>query len=244
LPQRTQQWRQTGKRDRAQSRWLKHDAHTLDGWFLPVAQELLLTLAHQPIQLVMDGSACGRGCLALMLSMVEKARALPLCWVVVKAKKGHFPQEMHCALLAQVQAIMPPSATLSFLGDGEFDGSELQAALRQYDWQYVCRTACNILVTAFAVSFHLSDLGPPRGELVAVTPAWMTEKLYGAVSLLAVWEQRYKQPCYLVTNMTDLHAALKCYKKRAHIETFFSDQKSRIFQIDKSHLSEMARLSR
>lgn len=24
--------------------WLKHDAHTVDGWFLPVAQELLLTL--------------------------------------------------------------------------------------------------------------------------------------------------------------------------------------------------------
>jgi hypothetical protein len=32
----------------------------------------------------------GRGCLALMLSVVYHGRALPLCWVVVKGKKGTF----------------------------------------------------------------------------------------------------------------------------------------------------------
>jgi len=34
------------------------------------------------------------------------------------------------------------------------------------------------------------------------------------------------------------------YKKRGHIETFFSDIKSRGFQIGKSHLSNAARLCR
>ena len=38
-------------------RWLKHDRQTIDGWFLPIAKELLITLASQPIQLVMDGPA-------------------------------------------------------------------------------------------------------------------------------------------------------------------------------------------
>jgi hypothetical protein len=56
-------------------RWLKHEDQTLDGWFLPVAQELLTALAHQPLQLVMDGSAVGRGCVALMLSVVYHGRA-------------------------------------------------------------------------------------------------------------------------------------------------------------------------
>src|SRR5262247_2466373 len=37
-------------------RFLKHEHQTLDGWFLPVAQELLAALAHQPLQLIMDGS--------------------------------------------------------------------------------------------------------------------------------------------------------------------------------------------
>jgi hypothetical protein len=225
-------------------RWLKHEDQTLDGWFLPVAQELLTALAHQPLQLVMDGSAVGRGCVALMLSVVYHGRALPLAWVVVKGKKGHFPQEMHCALLAQVQALLPPNASVIFLGDGEFDRIELQAAIRHYGWLYVCRTACNILVTACGVRFHVSDLGPQRGESVAVTPAWMTAEAYGPISILALWEERCEEPLYLVTNMSDLDAACEMYKKRAYIETFFSDQKSRGFNIHKSHLSDPKRLTR
>lgn len=225
-------------------RFLKNDRHTVDGWFLPVAQELLNTLATQPIQLVMDGSVAGRGCLALMLSVVYHGRALPLCWVVVSAPKGHFPEDTHRALLAQVQAIMPKDAQVTFLGDGEFDGIDLQADLRTTDWRYVCRTASNILITACGVRFHVRDVGPPRGELLAVTPAWMTAEQYGPLTLLAIWEQQYKEPIYLITNLSDLDAAVQLYKKRAHIETFFSDQKSRGFHIDKSHLSDPKRLSR
>jgi hypothetical protein len=226
------------------SRWLKHEKQTIDGWFLPIAQELLNSLAQQPLQLVMDGSVVGRGCIALMLSVVYHGRALPLCWVVMRGKKGHFPETMHQQLLAQLHSIMPPDATVIFLGDGEFDGTDLQADLRRVSWQYVCRTASNILVGACGVQFHVGDLGPQRGELLAVTPAWMTAQLYGPISILALWEQAYTEPLYLVSNMIDLDMAVQMYKKRPHIETFFSDQKSRGFHIHKSHLSDPARLCR
>lgn len=226
------------------TRFVKNDRHTVDSWFLPVAEQLLKTLATQPVQLIMDGSVAGRGCLALMLSVVYHGRALPLCWLVVSAPKGHFPETTHRALLAQVHSIMPKHAQVTFLGDGEFDGIDLQADLRKTDWRYVCRTASNILITACGVRFHVSDLGPPRGELLAVTPAWMTAEQYGPLALLAIWEQQYKEPIYLVTNLSDLDAAVQLYKKRPHIETFFSDQKSRGFHIHKSHLSEPARLCR
>src|SRR6266542_4891270 len=63
-------------------RFLKHDHQTLDGWFLPVARELLQGLAAQPIRWVMDGSGGGRSCVALMLRVVYHGRALPRCWVV------------------------------------------------------------------------------------------------------------------------------------------------------------------
>lgn len=55
----------------------------------------------------------------------------------------------------------------------------------------------------------------------------MTAAQYDPISLLAVWEAPYQQPIYLVTNLSDLDAAVAPYRKRAHIETFFSDQKSR-----------------
>ena len=225
-------------------RWLKHDTNTSKGWFLPVAKALLANLAQQPLTLVLDGSVVGRGCVALMLSVVYHGRALPLAWVVVKGKKGHFPQQTHCALLAQIQEVIPAGAAVTVLGDGEFDGTAFQAALRRLQWQYVCRTAPNLLMTVEGQQFTVGAMAPERGEKLAVRPAWITAEQYGPVSILAVWEAAYEEPLYLVTNMPDLAAALALYRKRAHIETFFSDQKSRGFHLHKSHLSDPERLTR
>lgn len=60
-------------------RFLQHDTHTVDAWFLPIACELLARLADQPLQIVMDGSMVGRNRIALMASVVYERRALPLC---------------------------------------------------------------------------------------------------------------------------------------------------------------------
>src|SRR5919199_6880956 len=99
-------------------------------------------------------------------------------------------------------------------------------------------------MTVYGQSLHIGDLAPTRGELLVVRPAWMTAEQYGPVSILAIWEGAYAEPLYLVTNMVDLDAALAAYRKRAHIETFFSDQKSRGFHLHKSHLSDPQRVAR
>jgi hypothetical protein len=44
--------------------------------------------------------------------------------------------------------------------------------------------------------------------------------------------------------LTSVPAACAWYRNRAHSETFFSDQKSRGFQLDKSHLSDPERVAR
>ncbi len=225
-------------------RWRKHDTQTFDAWFLPIATALLANLSDQPLLLAIDGSVVGRGCLALMVSVIYHGRALPLAWVVVKGKKGHFPQAMHCALLRQLQPLIAPSTEVIVVGDGEFDGTDLQALLRTFTWHYVCRTAPNLLMTVYGGERRIAALAPTRGEALAVRPAWMTAEQYGPVSILAIWEAAYDAPIYLVTNMFDVDAALAAYRKRAHIETFFSDQKSRGFQLHRSHLSAPARLTR
>jgi hypothetical protein len=225
-------------------RFLKHEGQTQKTWFLPVAKALLANLAQQPLILVIDGSLVGRGCMALMLSVLYHGRALPLAWVVVKSKKGHLPQHLHCDLLAQVQELIPEGTDVTVLGDGEFDGTEFQAALRSLKWKYVCRTAPNLQMMVEGQLFTIGALSPQRGDPVGVRVAYITATRYGPVSVLALWEAEYEKPIYLVTNLVDLEAALALYRKRAHIETFFSDQKSRGFQIEKSHLSAPGRLMR
>lgn len=226
-------------------RWLTNERVTSESFFLPFAQALLEALAHQPLVLMMDGSSAGRGCLVLMLSVRYRGRALPLAWVVVRGKKGHFPCTTHQALVAQVAPLIPQGAGVIFLGDGEFDGSELQAQLERLGWAYVCRTACNsLLYCGEEGKLHLNDLYLPQGESLILRGAELTAARYGPILVLIVWEHPHKHPLYLVSNLADDEAALRWYRRRAHIETFFSDQKSRGFRIDKSHLSDPARLHR
>ncbi|HEU5012298.1 MAG TPA: transposase [Roseiflexaceae bacterium] len=225
-------------------RFLKHDETTYERWMLPIAQTLVTLLARLPLLFVIDGSTVGRGCMCLMLSVVYHRRALPLVWVVVQASKGHLPQSLHCELLAQLVPLVPHGADVTILGDGEFDGTLWQADITAQGWRYVCRTASDILLTRDGATITMRDLATERGETVALEQAAITGARYGPVNALAVWKDAYEQPLYLVTTHTDLALAVAFYRRRAQIETYFSDQKSRGFRINRSHLSEPVRVSR
>ena len=94
-------------------------------YFVPYAEVLLAHLALQTLVLVMDGSVVGRGCVALMIHVVYKGRALPLAWQVRQGKKGHFPEDLHIAMIELMSTLVPEGAKVVFLGDGEFDGTAL-----------------------------------------------------------------------------------------------------------------------
>src|SRR5438874_4103750 len=116
------------------ARWCDN-AHILEEvYFLPYADVLLRHLALQTVVLVMDGSGVGRGCTALMIHVVYKGRALPLAWRVRQAPKGHFPEELHIALVELISGLIPAGVQVVLLGDGEFDGTGLQQTLQQAGW--------------------------------------------------------------------------------------------------------------
>ena len=163
---------------------------------------------------------------------------------VVAGKKGLFAQELHCALLEQLRPLVPATAQVTILGDGEFDGTLWQRDIEQAGWNYVCRTGCGILLTQADHTISVGQLCPARGNANGVSDVFVTAEKYGPVNVVAVWEAAFDAPLYLVTNLTDFDQAVGLYRKRAHIETFFSDQKGRGFQLDKSHVSDPKRLAR
>jgi hypothetical protein len=228
------------------ARWVHNDTITEDVYFFPYAQVLLHHLALQTLVLIIDGSVVGRGCVALMLHVVYKGRALPLAWQVRQGAKGHFPEDLHIALVQQVQELIPPGASVVLLGDGEFDGTTLQHTLQDYHWSYVVRTGSNITVRWDGERFRCETVAAciKPGTLVALTDVRVTAAAYGPVMLLCCWAKGYKEPLHLLTNMASADEACRLYGKRFRIETFFSDQKSRGFHLHKSHLSDPTRLSR
>ena len=225
-------------------RWVKHDAITPDALWLPFASAVVVGLAHTPLTIVLDGTVAGRGCVVLMASVLYQGRAIPLLWTVVKGKKGHLPQEVHCALMERLQKIIPPTATVVVLGDGEFDGVELQATVRAARWDYVCRTASNITIYAYDRVFTVADLPLTRGKSVAIADVEMTLARYGPVLLIGVWDDDQDAPLYLISSLTDADAAVAHYRARFRIECLFANHKSRGFHIHKSDVSQPERLER
>jgi hypothetical protein len=233
-------------REKHLKRWLENADICADVYFLPFACSLLRNLAHLPLVLVMDGSTVGRGCVSLMVALVYKKRALPIVWMVSEGKKGHFPESLHIALIKEVQELVPDGARVVLLGDGEFDGINLQAIVNGWKWEYVCRTARSITLYYEGEPFHFGALGDAtkQGESIGVTDVFFTHEKYGPVLAISWWRQDCKEPIYLISNMESDDDACDFYGKRFRIETFFSDQKSRGFNLHKSHISNPERLKR
>jgi Transposase DDE domain len=206
----------------------------------------LTHLALETLVLVMDGSVVGRGCAALMIHVLYKGRALPLAWRVRQGPKGHVPEDLHIALVELMSACIPAGTQVVFRGDGEFDGTALQATLTKAGWSYACRTAVSTKATWEGETFRLDTLGAclKPGRLIELQEVYFTREAYGPIMLLCCWAEGYQEPLYLVSNLATAEEACRFYQKRFRIETLFSDQKSRGFHLHKSHISDPQRLAR
>jgi hypothetical protein len=227
------------------SRYTQNDRIDQETYFMPFIEELVFGLAHRGTLVVaMDGSEVGRDCLALVISMIYKGRALPLAWLVVKGSKGHFPETAHIELLDRIKAIIPVETDVIFLGDGEFDGITLLAEIEAIGWHYACRTAHNCWVCEQDTWLQLNELSQQAGDYVCLPNVTFTLKAYGPVTTIVWWHPDYKDPIYLVSNFELGEEAIYWYRHRFRIETFFSDQKSRGFHLHKSHIDDPERMAR
>jgi hypothetical protein len=213
---------------------------------LSFAGLLLKTLSKRlrRFVLVIDGSDVGRNCRALVVSVRFLGRALPLAFLVEEGPKGHFSEDAHLELLLAVGKIVPAGVSVTFLGDGEFDGVQLLGPLETWGWEYVCRTARNAQIESEGETFAFHEVNVPHGGLVELSDVRFTAAGYGPLLAVAAWRDDCKEPIYLVSNLDLAEEALSWYKKRYGIETFFSDQKSRGFHLHHSHLSDPQRLAR
>jgi hypothetical protein len=202
------------------ARWVDNATVTEEVYFVPYAEVVLRHLALQTLVVIMDGSVVGRGCMALMMHVVYKGRALPLVWQVRKGKKGHFPEAMHLALVEQLHALIPPGAQVVLLGDGEFDGTQLQKTVQDYGWSYVVRTGSHITIEWDSEHFRCETVAAciKPGTLVELRDVRVTEEAYGPLRLLCCWAKGYKGPLYLLTNMDSADEACHLYAKRFRIE--------------------------
>jgi hypothetical protein len=132
------------------------------------------------------------------------------------------------ALVEQGQEVIPLGASVGLLGDGEFDGTDLQHTLETAWWSYVYHTGCHVTASWAGATFRLDTVGwcIKPGTLVAFPEASMTRDAYGPILLLCCWAKGYQEPLYLVSTMDTAEEACRMYAKRLRIETFFLTRKA------------------
>lgn len=224
------------------SKWTDAQAH-----FIPYILPILHSLSKSgELLLAIDGSSVGKGCMALMISVLWRKRAIPICWVVRQAPKGQFPQAMHVDLIQQVAEllgdVLPPSCRVVLLGDAEFDGHGVQKTCTKYQWDYVLKTANNTLIADNPHMDHacaIRDVAPPDGaKHLMLFNMYISAQAYGSVHVLYWHDKKYEHPLYLLTNLEYAPRVQALYRKRYRIETFFGDIKSRGFNIHKTKINK------
>ena len=225
------------------SRWLSNDGIDYETYYLPFVEYLLLSLLQRPLALVIDASAVGRNCMTLVVSVLYKNRALPIAWLTRRGKKGHHSEAMHLELIKCVKKIIPAQASVIFLGDGEFDAISLIKTVESYGWNYACRTAKNRHLQEDDEAFSFQKVGVGQDTYFSMPRVSHADDPSYSFHAIVWWEQPHEEPVYLMSNIALAREAIYWYKKRYHIETFFSDKKSRGFNLHKSHISDPDRLN-
>ena len=228
------------------SKWTDTETH-----FVPYIVPILRSVSRSgQVRLAIDGSDIGKGCSALMISLIWRNRAIPLVWITRDAPKGHFSTEAHLGVVEQLvmllDSILEQDCELILLGDGEFDSDQLQDKCKSNGWKYVLKTAKNIHIADNPDMEDYSTFKQMTPE-VGHTTIWMPDVYvfqsgYGMVNALYYHDPKYKEPWYLLTNIDYMPKAVQLYRKRYCIETFFGDIKSRGFNIHKTRINDAARL--
>jgi len=226
-------------------RWVKENEIDVETVYMPFARQILEALSHLPLVIAMDGSQAGRGCMVLMVGVLYQKRALPIAWLVYKGKKGHATAERHIQGLEKVAPLLPEGSEVVLVGDAQYDPVEMIVWVEKNTvWQYVLRTSPQIYVQTDQKNQPIRDYPVEKGKIFHLHEVGFTQTAEVVLNVISWWANRYEDPIFLVTNIHNAYQACRYYRRRFRIETFFSDQKSRGFNIHKSHLSDPARLSR
>lgn len=231
-------------------RWVSNHNIDVQTFYFPFAMSILNALSRTTLRIVMDATSAGRRCQALVIGVIYKKRLLPICWVTYKGVKGHAKADIHIEALERLLPLIPDGSDVVLVADGEYDNLDVLEWIRsQTNWKYAIRASKNTLVQYNGQNGQEEEkleeaLGVEKNELVSLHDVGFTQEGHGPVMVVGIWDEKYDEPIYLVSNMKCAKLAEKAYLKRFTIETLFSDQKGRGFGIDKSHISDPKRLER
>lgn len=217
-------------------------------WYSPLARWWLTWCGRTTgeIVLIVDGTRVSAHHQLLMVAVALPRRALPIAWTWMNCAQGHSSRHKQLALLARVQALLPPQVPVVLVGDSEFGAVDVMRQVAHvWHWRYVLRQkSTNQVCIPCGTWQNFDQLVTSSRQMCFVPDGLLTKEHTCPTALLAYWGAGEKECWLLATNFATASAALSYYRQRMLIEEMFGDLKGHGFNLEATRLRHFRRLNR
>ena len=227
-------------------RFLKNPGVQVEVYQFPLAQRILgrIVAGGRRVLLILDRTEWNAFNI-LYVSVGWRGRALPLMWQMLNPGASSFAQQRE--VLDTVAGWLPEGAQVILLGDREFGSGVLAQWALDQSWGLCLRLRAHEYVRwEGAEGFQMLPALHPGERCFWPRVAFTQKHAVGGLHLAMYWNQRSKEPWYLLTTEPTCERACASYSKRFQIEEMFKDYKNdgRGFGLELTGLQHPERLAR
>jgi Transposase DDE domain len=203
----------------------------------------------QALHLAIDTTVLWNRFCVVTLSLVCHGRAIPLLWQTLEHPSASVSAAVSITLLERADRLLAAFGAITVLADRGFPSAEL---LSWFDarprWRYVMRLRSDTWIdgTTAPMGCEVRRLRLPRGHCRGFrnVQLWGDGRQRANLVLARPVGIRASEPWYLVSNLDPALNLVWLYGQRFCCEQLFRDQKSGIFQLERSGLRSADRIDR
>ena len=230
-----------------QRRWIKNEQLDERACYQPIIKPFLQALSRTTMPIILDTTEMGVNCHLLMVAVGYQRRALPIVWQAGEGGRGHTDGKLQVGLLNYTAHLIPPTADVIVLGDGEFGHVQLLRWLDTLhpDWDYCLRVASDTYVLFEGQWRRLDSFQVQPGETIWLEQVYLTRQAaFGPVNVWLTYDTKHNRLVPIVTNLALADETHYWYRKRPWIEPLFGDVKGHGFDLQTCRLRHPDRLDR
>jgi hypothetical protein len=217
----------------------------VEACFAPLLRWVVRWWQGRALALAIDATLQGDRLAALVVSVLYQGSAIPVAWAILPANAPGPWRGPILRLLGLLRPAVPEGWAVLVLADRGLWGPCLWQQIRDLGWHPLLRIQGH---TTFA-----PEGGTPGAARCLVRPgeAWVGRGRLGtprkrrlAVTLIAVWGQRQKEPWVVVTDLAPAQVGVGWYALRVWVELGFRVLKSLGWQWQRTRRRDPARVAR
>jgi len=216
--------------------------------FHPLARERLIWGQPQQLLLVMDPTTQEDRVVMLTVGVWYRGRALPIAWMVWTANQplegDRFWQRVE-NLLDVVASMLPVNIPVIWLADRAFGSPSFIDLITARGWHYIVRvvktTVCKTLKGLCRQVLKL--VGKP-GRRAKMRGYAFKKQGWRNASVVVLWEQGFKSPLCLVSDLPPDWQLIGIYRRRYPIEGLFRDYKSHGWNWEQGQVTDLEHMQR